>query len=57
MLKSKVLRLHAMIAYSGSRGIDPLILNLRTRSVRVVSFTPPLIYLKGSFPVGGCVDH
>jgi hypothetical protein len=57
MLKSKVLHLHAMMAYSGSKGIDPLILNLGTRPVWVVSFTFRPIYLKGSYPVGGCEDH
>jgi len=57
MLKSKALHLQAMMAYSGSRGIDPLILNLGTRSLRVVSFTPRPIYLKGSYPIRGYVDH
>ena len=45
-----------MMAYSGSRGIAPLIFNLSTRSVRVVSFTPRPIYFKSSYPARGCVD-
>jgi len=43
-VKGKVLSVHAMKAYMGSRGIGPLILHLRTRWRRVRNFTPQLLF-------------
>jgi hypothetical protein len=44
VLYEKIFSVHAMKAYSGSRGIAPLILNLSTRWRWVVNFTPQLLY-------------
>ena len=44
MLKGEVVRVHAMKAYRGIRGIDPLILNLGTRWRSVVRFTSRPFY-------------
>jgi hypothetical protein len=42
-LKSKLVPVHAMKAYKGSRGIAPLIFNLGARRW-VVNFEPHLVY-------------
>jgi len=41
---------HAMKAYWGSGGIDPLIRDLGSRCRWVVSFTPQPLYLHGKSP-------
>jgi hypothetical protein len=42
-VKGKVFHVHVIKAYSESRGIAPLILNLRTRW-RYINFTPRQLY-------------
>jgi hypothetical protein len=49
--KSKTFPVHAMKAYRGSRGIDPLILNLVTRLRWVVTFKPRPFYTRERTPV------
>jgi hypothetical protein len=50
IVKVKFFHIHAMKAYRGSRSTAPLILNLDTRSRRVVSFIPQPLDL-GKTPV------
>ena len=45
--KSKVFPFQAVKALEGSGGLAPLILNLGTRGMRVVDFTPRPLYHRG----------
>lgn len=60
-IKGKVVPVHTMKIYKGSKGSAPLILNLGTTRTRAVNFTPWPIYPRGKNAsthwIGGWVGH
>jgi hypothetical protein len=49
--KIKVIPVHAMKAYIGSRGTDPLVINIGAGWRSVVNITPGSIYLQKGTPL------